>query len=233
MTRVALPGPFTALIACSEGAPEEAASFSMWSSLLAPSRATMIALSESTVAALTASASAAGVGRLDGGALLALYGERGRALAGRCAGPCSSLVFPPSGAPKRVLVAVGRPRQRSRTLATAAWIAERAGARLWGVHASPGDSGPTGTGAAVAANARAASVGVGRVAFQELFVVHDGDASGAILHAAARVDADLIVLGGRSSRRLGVSGGALLSASRATLRVLAPAVTLGSMVGWA
>lgn len=99
-----------------------------------------------------------------------------------------------------ILVAIGAPRARSRTMRTAARIAARTGAALFGVHCVQDTTAARSKGAVLGANARVVAQGDARVAFESVRVEPTTNAVAAVEAVAREVRADLVVVGKRSAR---------------------------------
>lgn len=196
------PEVFDVCVALSEVDAFERGTFDLWTAQLAPRAALECLYSRDE--AVTPARAQRMLGstlhaRVDGGTLAVLFG--GSNDFARAPGlSCSVLAHPQRRVPKTVLVAISRPDHRSRTLAVASQFAATTGATLFGVHAVRSKDEAAVTGAAVAANARVASVGAARTRFEDVFVDVDTDVSASIVRAAERVGAELVIVG-RHSRR--------------------------------
>jgi hypothetical protein len=198
----AQPEVFDVCVALSDVDAFERRTFDLWTAQLAP-RSSLECL-YARDASITAARAQRMLGtatraRIDGATLAVLFGgsndlARGAGLS------CSVLAHPQRSVPKTMLVAISRPDHRSRTLAVASRLAAATGATLFGVHAVRSPAEAAVTGAAVAANARVASVGAARTRFEDVFVEVDADVGASVVRAAERVSADLVIVG-RHSRR--------------------------------
>jgi nucleotide-binding universal stress UspA family protein len=175
-------------------------------SLVAPWRAAMpdawalkiLLDSERSVSHALAALRSVTSGRLGGRTLAVLVGATS-ALATQWTRACSTLAIAHARPISTIIVGVGRPRMRSRTLHAAAMIAAATGARLIGVHRVESRDEARSTGAVIAANARVSVLGSARVRFDELRIEVAPSSADAIEAVARESNADVVVIGRRGS----------------------------------
>lgn len=201
-------GPFGALLAVGEPATYSEAVFQRWLDWLHPYWGTAFVhhtAARSDDGDLALARARRAIERIDDervdGSVLALLFGRYRALATLATLRCSTLTNVSATAPTKVLVALSRPDHRSETLRTAAWIAAKTNARLFGVHVAESEDEVAHPGAAIVANAKALASGVARAPIEEVFVEAASDVASVIDRWANKLDADLVVIGARRANR--------------------------------
>ena len=209
MTSRISSGPFEAFVAITKASRDDAAVISRWIGWLEPYWAATFAhhaLPHSNPAAPASSArvrhviDSLGQGRFEGALLAALFGPFS-ALATQPDLRCSTLTNPSRDLPARILVALSRPDHSSETLAVATWLATQTKARLFGVHVVASESEATHPGAAIAGNAKALAFGINRTPIEDVLVEVGSDVATTIQHCASTLDADVIIVGARRSKR--------------------------------
>jgi hypothetical protein len=194
----AITPPFDQCVTLSTGKDFDASLVAPWRAALpnAWSMKILIEGERSVTDALAALRSITG-GPLSGRTLAVLVGETS-AFATAWPRACSTLTIAVARPIRTIVVGVGRPRMRSRTLHTAATIAAVTGARLIGVHRVDARDEARSTGAVVAANARVSVLGSTRVRFEDLRIEVARSNFEAIERVAREVDADVVVVGRRA-----------------------------------
>jgi hypothetical protein len=193
------PPPFDRCVTLSTREDLDDALVAPWRAALPEAHAVKILLDrEVAVSKALAALRSVTRGRLGGRTLAVLVGAAS-ALAKAWPAACSTLTITRARPIGTIVVGVGRPRIRSRTLHTAAAIAAVTGARLFGVHRVQSRDEALSTGAVIAANARVSVLGSTRMRFEEVRIEAAPSSAEAIERVARAIDADVVVVGRRGA----------------------------------